>query len=60
MTKLEQLRKDVADAEEAYRSNAEMLRASHLYHAKWRAVKLAKKALFDYLEEKGDGDDTRK
>ena len=54
MIKLEQLKKDVADAEEAYCRAAGMLRGSDLAHAKYLAVKLAKKALFDYLEEQGE------
>ena len=50
MSELEQLQKDVADAEEAYCRAAGMLRASDLYHAKYLAVKLAKKALRGYLK----------
>ena len=50
MSELEQLQKDVADAGEAYCRAF----ASDLAHGKWREVKLAKKALFDYLEEQGE------
>ena len=52
MSELEQLQKDVADAEEACCRAAGMLRASDLAHGKWREAK--KKALFDYLEEQGE------
>jgi len=54
MSRLERLKKNVADAEVAYCRTAGMLRASDLAHAKYLAVKLAKKALADYLEEQGE------